>query len=86
MRMSLEEVAAILGTSCGNRGQIAQGYSIDSRTIERGDLFFAIRGPRFDGHEFVTKALVRGAVGAVVGRDFFGSAPGTITSSLCESM
>jgi UDP-N-acetylmuramoyl-tripeptide--D-alanyl-D-alanine ligase len=82
MRMPLEEVAAILGTSSGSRGQIAQGYSIDSRTIKRDELFFAIRGPRFDGHEFVAQALARGAVGAVVGRDFFDSAAKTITPSL----
>ena len=32
---------------------IAQGYSIDSRTIAPGELFFAVRGERFDGHDFV---------------------------------
>ena len=42
--------------------------SIDSRTVERGDLFFAIVGPRFDGHQFVPQALGKGAVGAVVSK------------------
>ncbi len=44
------------------------GYSIDSRTAREGDLFFAIRGERFDGHEFVGAALARGAVASVVER------------------
>jgi len=40
--------------------------SIDSRTLQAGDLFFAIRGPRFDGHDFLTDAVGRGASGLVV--------------------
>ncbi len=44
------------------------GYSIDSRTLQPGDLFFAIVGPRFDGHRFVSDALARGAAAAVVAR------------------
>lgn len=42
------------------------GFSIDSRTVPAGHLFFAIRGERFDGHRFVGAALERGACGAVV--------------------
>lgn len=45
---------------------VASGYSIDSRTIAAGELFFAVRGERLDGHDFVVAALERGAVGAVV--------------------
>jgi len=44
----------------------AVGYSIDSRTIGAGDLFFAVRGERVDGHEYVEAALRDGAVAAVV--------------------
>lgn len=44
----------------------AMGYSIDSRTIGAGDLFFAVKGERLDGHDFVAAALVDGAVAAVV--------------------
>jgi UDP-N-acetylmuramoyl-tripeptide--D-alanyl-D-alanine ligase len=47
---------------------VAQGYSIDSRTIAAGELFFAVRGERFDGHDFVAAAVERGAIGAVVSR------------------
>jgi len=45
---------------------MALGYSIDSRTIGAGDLFFAVRGERMDGHDFVESALADGAVAAVV--------------------
>jgi len=45
---------------------MAAGYSIDSRTIGAGELFFAVRGERLDGHDFVEAALANGAVGAVV--------------------
>jgi UDP-N-acetylmuramoyl-tripeptide--D-alanyl-D-alanine ligase len=44
----------------------ASGYSIDSRTIGAGELFFAVRGERLDGHDFVAAALADGAVAAVV--------------------
>lgn len=44
----------------------ALGYAIDSRTIGAGDLFFAVRGERLDGHEYVQAALTNGAVAAVV--------------------
>jgi UDP-N-acetylmuramoyl-tripeptide--D-alanyl-D-alanine ligase len=55
-------------------GKIIQGdqdcsikrISIDSRTLIPGDLFFAIIGPNFDGHDFIIEAFRKGAVGVVV--------------------
>ena len=44
----------------------AMGYGIDSRTISAGELFFAVKGERLDGHEYVQAALANGAVAAVV--------------------
>jgi UDP-N-acetylmuramoyl-tripeptide--D-alanyl-D-alanine ligase len=41
----------------------------DSRTLRPGDLFVALPGERFDGHDFVAKAFERGAAGALVGRN-----------------
>ena len=52
-----------------DRHATAQGYSIDSRTVQPGELFFAVRGERLDGHDFVEQALSRGAISAVVRRD-----------------
>ncbi|MCP8937176.1 UDP-N-acetylmuramoylalanyl-D-glutamyl-2,6-diaminopimelate--D-alanyl-D-alanine ligase [Alsobacter sp. SYSU M60028] len=45
------------------------GVSIDTRTLQPGDLFFAIRGEARDGHDFVPAALARGAAAAVVAED-----------------
>ncbi|MBI3596900.1 MAG: UDP-N-acetylmuramoyl-tripeptide--D-alanyl-D-alanine ligase [Nitrospirae bacterium] len=50
----------------GDPAQTVPGLSIDSRTIRPGELFLAIRGERFDGHQFVYDALGRGACGVVV--------------------
>ena len=44
----------------------ASGVSIDSRSIEVGDLFIAISGPNFDGHQYVKNAFAGGAVAALV--------------------
>ena len=44
----------------------AVGYSIDSRTINAGEIFFAVRGERMDGHDYVESALANGALAAVV--------------------
>ncbi|MEE9249851.1 MAG: UDP-N-acetylmuramoylalanyl-D-glutamyl-2,6-diaminopimelate--D-alanyl-D-alanine ligase [Alphaproteobacteria bacterium] len=46
----------------------ASGVSIDSRAVGPGDLFVAIKGPRFDAHEFVAEALARAAAAAMVSR------------------
>jgi UDP-N-acetylmuramoyl-tripeptide--D-alanyl-D-alanine ligase len=46
----------------------ATGVSIDSRSVAPGDLFVALRGPNFDGHDFVAAALAAGAAAAVVSR------------------
>jgi len=45
-----------------------KGISIDSRTVREGELFIAIRGDRYDGHDFVPDAIRKGAWGAVVER------------------
>ncbi len=45
-----------------------KGVSIDSRTIREGELFVAIKGDRFDGHDFVPEVIKRGAWGALVER------------------
>lgn len=75
MNLTLAEAAigagALLETpsSAANAGALAvSGYSIDSRTVAAGELFFAVRGERHDGHDFITAAIERGAVAAVVAR------------------
>jgi UDP-N-acetylmuramoyl-tripeptide--D-alanyl-D-alanine ligase len=48
------------------RDEVARGYSIDSRTVAPGELFFAVKGERLDGHDYVNAALEKGAVAAIV--------------------
>jgi UDP-N-acetylmuramoyl-tripeptide--D-alanyl-D-alanine ligase len=55
--------------------ELAYGYSIDSRTVGRGQLFFAVKGESLDGHDFVEQALEKGAVAAVVRKDQLGRHP-----------
>jgi UDP-N-acetylmuramoyl-tripeptide--D-alanyl-D-alanine ligase len=70
MKLPLSRVAEFLGASGEFDHQArALGYSIDSRTIQAGELFFAVKGDRMDGHDFVAPALEKGAVGAVVRKD-----------------
>ena len=64
-----EAVTSHATTGAYDRHATAQGYSIDSRTVQPGELFFAVRGERLDGHDFVEQALGRGAIGAVVRKD-----------------
>jgi len=82
MQIALTELAALLGASSGVRNLTVRGVSINSRTVEAGQVFFAIRGPRFDGHSFVEQALARGGVAAVVEQGFFDSAEAKLRDSL----
>ena len=70
MKLTLSRIAEFIAATCQfDPTATAHGYSIDSRTIQPGELFLAVKGDRFDGHDFVEAALNRGAVGAVVRKD-----------------
>ncbi|TVM00326.1 MAG: UDP-N-acetylmuramoyl-tripeptide--D-alanyl-D-alanine ligase [Candidatus Brocadia sp. WS118] len=51
---------------CAGKNVKVKGVSIDSRTIQNGDIFFALKGERVDGHHYIVPAMKAGAVGAVV--------------------
>jgi UDP-N-acetylmuramoyl-tripeptide--D-alanyl-D-alanine ligase len=70
-----DAVRACSGESPG--GWSASGVSIDTRSLEPGDLFVALRGPNRDGHDFVAAAFARGAAAAMVDRDL-ADAPGPL--------
>ena len=61
---------AAFTAACGGRLEGADrayaGVSTDTRTLQTGELFIALRGPRFNGHEFLATAAAAGAAGAVV--------------------
>jgi UDP-N-acetylmuramoyl-tripeptide--D-alanyl-D-alanine ligase len=70
MRLDLRTVAESLGLTIASDALVT-GWSVDSRTLQPGDLFFALRGPNYDGHAYLAEALQKGAAGAVVERDRF---------------
>jgi UDP-N-acetylmuramoyl-tripeptide--D-alanyl-D-alanine ligase len=63
----LKDIAAAVGAPALADGDVG-GVSIDTRTLERGDLFVALKDVR-DGHDFVADAIARGAAAALVSRD-----------------
>ncbi|BDC49627.1 UDP-N-acetylmuramoyl-tripeptide--D-alanyl-D-alanine ligase [Bryobacterales bacterium F-183] len=69
MTFELAAVAAALGLSVPAIGGRITGWSIDSRTVAPGDLFFALKGPNHDAHQYVPQVLAAGATAVVVDRD-----------------
>ena len=59
-------LAATNGRPVGNMPEGITGISIDTRTLKKGEAFFAIKGDQFDGHDFLPAALRAGAAFAVV--------------------
>jgi len=68
IRGSLTEIARVLGATLVGADPGFDGVATDTRTLAPGQLFVALRGPRFDGHDFLDAAEERGAAGAVVDR------------------
>src|SRR5216684_4248526 len=68
MKLTLREAAEALGLEVESDA-VVTGWSVDSRTLQPGDLFFALRGPNYDGHDYLAEVFRKGAVAAVVDRD-----------------
>ena len=70
MKLNLAKIGELTSATGQFDGSgVAQGYSIDSRSIQPGQLFFAVKGERLDGHDYVEGALEKGAIAAVVQKD-----------------
>jgi UDP-N-acetylmuramoylalanine--D-glutamate ligase len=63
----------------GDRATVVDGVSIDTRRLKAGELYVAIRGERYDGHDFVAAAFEAGACGAIVSRPI-GELPGALAA------
>lgn len=75
--LTLEEIVAATEGTCDRTtlpGSVTR-VTTDSRDVKSGDLFFAIRGERFDGHLFVGEAFASGAIAAIVRHDFQWTSP-----------
>lgn len=74
-RLDFAQVAYFLGSDVKGSGVIA-GFQQDSKAISPGDLFFALKGERSDGHAFLEEVAARGATCAVVSKDYRGKSFG----------
>jgi UDP-N-acetylmuramoyl-tripeptide--D-alanyl-D-alanine ligase len=73
--MNLSEAAGAIGARHVGANARFAGVSTDTRSVGKDELFVAIRGERYDGHDFLAIASERGAAGALVDEKFSGKAP-----------
>lgn len=73
--MSLRDAATAVGGKSMDGNTIFTGVSTDTRKINEGDLFVALKGPNFDGHDFVEDAFEQGAVATMISRPEAGPLP-----------
>ncbi len=74
MILSIEDLLKITRGNLiqGEESTFFQGVSTDSRTVSEGDLFIALKGPRFDGHQFALEAFKKKAGGVLIDEDKVG--------------
>ena len=71
IRLTSNEILQTLGSDQYRNkcAVVPLGYSIDSRSLRKGDCFIAIKGQKFDGHQFIEEAIQKGACLLIVSRD-----------------
>ncbi len=70
-RLTVREMADVINGDLTDAGtQTCTGISIDTRTLQEGDAYFALAGERFDGHAFVSQAIAKKASVSVLRRSF----------------
>lgn len=82
IELKLSKAADILQGSLEGEDKNFRGVSIDSRTITEGELFIAIKGPHFNGHDYIESALRKGAAGVLVSEPVSLPADGALQGSL----
>ena len=73
--MSVRDAAAMVKGRASGANPVFTGVSTDTRTVRAGELFVALRGEKFDGHNFLEQAKKAGAVAAMVDRKYQDKAP-----------
>ena len=84
--MKLSKAKAILNGSLQGGDVEFQSVSIDTRTLSPGDLFIAIRGPNFDGHDFVEQAVAKSASAVLVSEPISTSIPSLIVDDTRQAL
>src|SRR3990167_454513 len=77
IQMTLAEATTIIEASANQdlKDKCFSGISIDTRTLLPGNLFVAIKGEHFDGHDYIEEAHQKGALAAIVSHDIHSSLP-----------
>lgn len=78
-RLPLSECAAAMGAQLKGDDLDLTQVSIDTRTLNRGDVYVAIRGAQFDGHRFIADAIAKGASAVVADKHFDVNANGIVS-------
>lgn len=87
MKISFGEAARVVaGRIVRGDGGVITGACIHSKKLKPGDLFFALVGSSFDGHDFVKDAVFRGAAGAVVAREVEDAGPQILVSDPASAL
>ncbi len=84
--MRLREIAKIVGGELVGEDREVMGFSIDSRKIRKGECFIAIKGSRYDGHDFLEEVKRKGGAGALVSKKVDVSLPQVIVKDTVEAL
>lgn len=68
--MTMAQIAHVLNCKGFFSSQFIQGYCVDSRLLREGEIFFALKGQRVNGHVYLQEAQRKGALAAVVSKDY----------------
>ncbi len=86
IQLTLGQIASVLNTDTPSATTAFQGISIDTRTLEPGNLFIAIRGENLDGHDYIEEAQKKGAVAAVISREIPTSLPKLLVKDTTKAL
>ncbi|MGB3114338.1 MAG: UDP-N-acetylmuramoyl-tripeptide--D-alanyl-D-alanine ligase, partial [Candidatus Omnitrophota bacterium] len=69
--LTVREIADVTGgkLKTGDESAVVKGLSIDTRSIRPGEIFIALKGQNFDGHDYIEEAVKKGASGLIVERE-----------------
>ena len=84
--LTLKQLAQKIRATYRGKDMPMPGVSIDSRTLKKGEVFVAIKGPRFDGHQFVKQAVDKGAAAIVVDHPCGLSVPEMIVDDTVDAL
>src|SRR4051812_6754283 len=86
MTLNWDDAAQAMDATGPHPSGALSGWSIDTRTLQKQDLFFALRGPTHDGHDHAAQAVEKGAAGVVVERNLAVDAPQLLVKDSLQAL